>query len=33
IRQGSNKNQTGIERNPALTLLMQLGKHLFPGRK
>ena len=33
IRQGSNKNQTGIERNPALTLLMQLGRDLFQGRK
>lgn len=33
IRQGSNKNQTGIERSPALTLLMRLGKHLFQGWK
>ncbi|WP_320990009.1 hypothetical protein, partial [Bacteroides sp.] len=25
--------ETGIEQNPALTLLMRLGKHLFPGWK
>lgn len=33
IERESDRNQTKIERKTALTLLMQLGRHLFQGRK
>ena len=33
IERKSDRNQTKIERKPALTLLMRLGRDLFQGRK
>ena len=33
VERESDRNQTKIERKPALTLLMRLERHLFQGRK